>query len=57
MTKIKFFKVKNINTGSILIFDININQIDETNKYKKEHLYNIRNSQELKSLIKKIINN
>ena len=57
LNKIFFKMKKNINTGSILIFDININQIDETNKYKKEHLYNIRNSQELKLLIKKIVNN
>ena len=52
-----FFKIKkNINTGSISIFDININQLDDENKNKQELFYNIRNSQELKSLVKRFIN-
>ena len=51
------FKVeKNINTGLISIFDIKINELLYIDKNKSESRYNIRNSQELKSLVKNIIN-
>ena len=53
-----FFKIKkNVNTGSILIFDININYLDDKVENREELSYNIRNTQELKSLVKRIINN
>ena len=53
-----YFKIKkNINTGSILISDININYLDDKIENKEELSYNIRNTQELKSLVKRIINN
>ena len=53
-----YFKIKrNINTGVILIFDIKINQIDNADQNKEDIFYEIRNSQELKSLVKRIINN
>ena len=53
-----YFKIKkNINTGLISIFDININKLDNTYKSEEEILYNIKNTQELKSLVKKILNN
>ena len=51
------FKVqKNINTGLISIFDIKINQTAYKDKKSNKTRYNIRNSQELKSLVKNIIN-
>ena len=51
------FKVeKNITTGVISIFDIKINQSMYKGKINGDSRYNIRNSQELKSLVKKIIN-
>ena len=51
------FKVeKNITTGLISIFDIKINQSMYKGKINGYSRYNIRNSQELKSLVKKIIN-
>ncbi len=51
------FKVeKNIHNGSISIFDIKINQAVNEGKSSGESRYNIRNSQELKSLVKNIIN-
>ena len=51
------FKVeKNITTGLISIFDIKINQSMYKGKINGDSRYNIRNSQELKSLVKKIIN-
>ncbi len=50
------FKVKkNINTGIVSIFDIKINKVEYKDKNNSELRYNIRNSQELKSLIKSII--
>ncbi len=53
-----FFKIKrNINTGLISISDIKINQLDNTDINIEEKDYNIKNSQELKSLVKRIINN
>ena len=53
-----YFKIKkNITTGSISIFDISINNLENGNKNKEKDLYNIRNTQELKSLVKRIINN
>ena len=53
-----FFKIKkNINTGLISIFDIKINQFDNVNKNIEEKFYNVKNSQELKSLVKRILNN
>ena len=53
-----FFKIeKNINTGLTSIFDIKFDQIEyEVNK-RINLKYKIKNSQELKSLVKKIINN
>ena len=51
------FKVeKNITTGLISIFDIKVNQSMYNGKINGNSRYNIRNSQELKSLVKKIIN-
>ncbi len=53
-----YFKIeKNITTGSISIFDIKINQAVNNIKNNVKSRYNIRNSQELKSLVKNIINN
>ena len=50
------FKIeKNINTGLISIFDIKINQAAHEEKNKGKYRYNIKNSQELKSLVKRII--
>ncbi len=51
------FKVdKNINTGLVSIFDIKINQKVYVDKNSGESRFNIRNSQEFKSLVKNIIN-
>ena len=51
------FKIeKNINTGIISIFDIKINYLLYKGKNNGEFRYNIRNSQELKSLVKNIVN-
>ena len=51
------FKIeKNITTGLISIFDIKINQAIYDIKNNVKSRYNIRNSQELKSLVKNIIN-
>ncbi len=54
---VMYFKIeKNINTGIISIFDIKINQTAYKDKKSDKTRYNIRNSQELKSLVKNIIN-
>ena len=51
------FKIeKNITSGLISIFDIKINQTVNNIKNNVKSRYNIRNSQELKSLVKNIIN-
>ena len=51
------FKIeKNITSGLISIFDIKINQTVNDIKKNVKSRYNIRNSQELKSLVKNIIN-
>ena len=51
-----YFKVeKNINTRQVSIFDIKINKVEYKDKNNVELKYNIRNSQELKSLVKRII--
>ena len=51
------FKIeKNISSGLISIFDIKINQTVNDVKNNVKSRYNIRNSQELKSLVKNIIN-
>ena len=51
------FKIeKNISSGLISIFDIKINQTVNDIKNNVKSRYNIRNSQELKSLVKNIIN-
>ncbi len=51
------FKIeKNINTGLISIFDIKINQVADEGKTGDESRFNIKNTQELKSLVKNIIN-
>ena len=51
------FKIeKNISSGLISISDIKINQIVDDVKNNVKSRYNIRNSQELKSLVKNIIN-
>ena len=52
---INFIIEKNINTGLISIFDIKIDQVKYKGEYDDEFRYNIKNSQELKSLVKKII--
>jgi len=52
-----YFKIdKNINTGIISVFDIKINQTAYKDKKSNMTRYNIRNSQELKSLVKNIVN-
>ncbi len=62
LDKVKDFNVihfkikKNIKTGLISIFDIKINQLLYKGKNNGESRYQIRNSQELKSLVKNIIN-
>ena len=54
---VMYFKIeKNINTGIISIFDIKINQTAYKDKKSDKTRYNIKNSQELKSLVKNIIN-
>ena len=53
---IRFKVEKNINTGLISIFDIKINELLYMDKNQGESRYNIKNSQELKSLVKNIIN-
>ena len=51
------FKIeKNISSGLISIFDIKINQTVNDIKNNIKSRYNIKNSQELKSLVKNIIN-
>ena len=52
---INFIIEKNINTGLISIYDIKIDQVEYKGKNSDEFRYNIKNSQELKSLVKKII--
>ena len=53
-----YFKIKkNINTGLISISDIEINKLDNLEKNKEKLVYNVKNTQELKTLVKKIINN
>ena len=52
-----YFKIeKNINTGSISIFDVKISQLNQQDEKQIKKRYSIRNSQELKSLVKQIIN-
>ena len=52
-----YFKIKkNINTGLISISDIEINKLDNLEKNKEKLVYNIKNTQELKTLVKRIIN-
>ena len=52
-----YFKIeKNINTGSISIFDVKISQLNQQDEKQVKKRYSIRNSQELKSLVKQIIN-
>ena len=51
------FKIeKNITSGLISIFDIKINQTVDDIQNNVKSRYNVRNSQELKSLVKNIIN-
>ena len=53
-----YFKIKrNIDSGLTSVFDIKINQSDNVNKNIEEKFYNVKNSQELKSLVKRILNN
>ncbi len=52
---INFIIEKNISTGLISIFNIKIDQVEYKGKNSDEFRYNIKNSQELKSLVKKII--
>ena len=56
LNKIYFKIKKNITTGIISIFDIRINELDYEDKNGKLLPYNIKNSQELKSLVKRILN-
>ncbi len=52
-----YFKIKkNINTGLISISDIEINKLDNLEKNKEKLAHNIKNTQELKTLVKRIIN-
>ncbi len=52
-----YFKIqKNINTGLISISDIEINKLDNLEKNKEKLVHNIKNTQELKTLVKRIIN-
>jgi RNAse (barnase) inhibitor barstar len=52
-----YFKIKkNINTGLISISDIEINKLDSLEKNKEKLVNNIKNTQELKTLVKRIIN-
>ncbi len=54
---VMYFKIeRNISTRKISIFDIKINQTAYKDKKSDKNRYNIRNSQELKSLVKNIIN-
>ncbi len=53
---IKFKIERNIKTGFVSIFDIKVNQSIYKGKNNVDSRYNIRNSQELKSLVKNIIN-
>ena len=55
LNEIHFKVEKNINTRQVSIFDIKINKVEYKDKNNSELKYNIRNSQELKSLMKKII--
>ena len=53
-----YFKIKkNINSGLISIYDIKIDRINKIDIDTEELRYNIKNSQELKSLVKKLLNN
>ena len=53
-----FFKIdKNINNGLTSIFDIKIDQREYEDNKTDNLIYNIKNSQELKSVVKKVINN
>ena len=56
LNKIYFKIKKNINTGLISILDIKINKIDNVYKNDEKLLFNVKNSQELKSLVKRVIN-
>ena len=57
LNKIIFNIKRNINSGLISIFDIKIIQLDDQETYLGKKSYKIRNTQELKSLVKSIINN
>ncbi len=53
-----FFKIKkNISSGIISIYDINFNKLDVTDKNIEKISYNIKNSQEFNSLVKRILSN
>ena len=56
LNKIYFKIKKNINTGLISILDIKINKIDNVYKNDEKLLFNVKNSQELTSLVKRVIN-
>ena len=56
LEEISFKIEKNINKGEISISDIKINQQLYKNKNDNDLKYNVKNTQELKSLVKKIIN-
>ena len=56
LNKIYFKIKKNINTGLISISDIEINKLDNLEKNKEKLVHNIKNTQELKILVKRIIN-
>ena len=56
LEEISFKIEKNINKSEILISDIKINQQLYKNKNDNNLKYNVKNTQELKSLVKKIIN-
>jgi hypothetical protein len=56
LNKIYFKIKKNINTGLISILDIKINNIYNVYKNDEKLLFSAKNSQELQSLVKRVIN-
>ncbi len=56
LNKIYFKIKKNITTGLISISNIKINKLDNAEKYKEKLVHNVKNTQELKTIVKRIIN-
>ena len=57
INQINFKIKKNINTGLISIFDIKLNYLENRTKQKDSATYNVKNTQELKAIVKRILNN